>query len=92
MCVAIALPRIHSMYQYDVDLFRKRWIGPPGVPWCAFCIVYFDLWDRKEMQRTLGTVGSGSFLGCPKIKRLVSKSPHLVSSRFLPLSSFFLNA
>ena len=73
----------------NVDLFRKRWIGPPGVPWCAFCIVYFDLWDRKEMQRTLGTVGSGSFLGCPKIKRLVSKSPHLVSSRFLPLSSFF---
>jgi hypothetical protein len=24
--------RIHSMYCYDVNLFRDRWLGPPGVP------------------------------------------------------------
>ena len=28
-----ALPRLHSMYTYDVGLFNQRYLGPPGVTW-----------------------------------------------------------
>lgn len=44
--------RIHSMYKYDVNLFRDRWLGPPGVPWthcwevCALSHVVQSLWLR----------------------------------------------
>lgn len=33
------LPRIHAMYSYDENLFRERWLGPPGVPGLQYLAV-----------------------------------------------------
>lgn len=31
--IQVATIRMHSLYHYDVDLFKRKFIGPPGVTW-----------------------------------------------------------
>ena len=74
--------RIHSMYCYDVNLFRDRWLGPPGVP-RLICYVCNLHWLTLMHALCASCLGVGSVLGCTEIQPLVSKPSHSVWPRSL---------
>ena len=81
MCVF----RIHSMYTYDVDLFRDRWLGPPGVTCIKFsqfdnmCVnVYLCMCTCARMLCL--NWGFGKILGCTARNWMVQNASYTLQS------------
>lgn len=74
--IQVATIRMHSLYHYDVDLFKSKFIGPPGATWPEWLLLIYVL--RFFRIHDLPS-GFANVLGCPAWFRLVQEPPYPLS-------------
>ena len=84
-------PRLHAVYNYDQETFRKRFLGPPGATQ-----KHYPVRGRKQVvmafgsQRVLSKSGHRAMVGGTTRDVLVREPSNLESPRGLALCSKFL--